>query len=173
MNYRILPIGVCLLWLSACSGNGAPLIEENTALSSAQPTPTAPMAERAPVIAGNWQLAALREKGEGVAIRQEFGIPSLLIGFTEGNKQEAAVSGYTGVNRLNTSAVLSASDSIVVSPRIITTRRAGPPEAMALERRFLRLLKLASRYRVRDNELLLEVVGEDSLIRFTREASAK
>lgn len=115
--------------------------------------------DAAPAATGDWTLAWMHGEGQIAASRP----PTLTIA------PDGRVTGFAGINRLSAQLdpdrlrqrEFAMSDAIV-------TRMGGPPEAMALETRFLALLDRADAFRVEgDIMVLTDPSGE--LLRFARE----
>jgi heat shock protein HslJ len=74
---------------------------------------------------------------------------------------DGTVSGSTGINRVHGSYTVVAGE-LRLGP-LVTTRMAGPPQAMAAENRLLRLL--GGPLSVRPDGRALELVGETDSVR--------
>lgn len=89
---------------------------------------------------------------------------------------DGRVGGYTGVNRMGSSidGDALARGEFVLAP-VISTRRAGPPELMHLEARFLMALQRARGVRLLGDTLALTPGPKDpsTIARFSRTASAQ
>lgn len=73
------------------------------------------------------------------------------------------VAGSAGVNRYNAS-VTASSDGSLSFGEVISTKMAGPPEAMAAEAAYLKRLQAATSYRVDGDQLVInDADGEPSL----------
>jgi heat shock protein HslJ len=80
---------------------------------------------------------------------------------------EGRVAGSAGVNQYNASVTSSTDGSFAVDPPI-STKMAGPADAMAAEASYLRRLEAATSYRVDGDTLVLgDADGQPSLT-FTR-----
>ncbi len=112
-------------------------------------------------LVSNWLLKAWVINGEPRALDAGIGNPTLVI------QADGGISGYASVNRYNTEAEFQPDGTVVISPRVLTTRRAGPPAAMEQERLFLSLLPNVTRYRIIDGELRLE--NNESWVQFSAE----
>lgn len=100
-------------------------------------------------LAGEWRLTALPSAS---AVRVS-DAATLRI---EGEPPRA--SGSTGVNRYAGPVDVRGED--LRFGALASTRRAGPPDAMALEQAFLQALQATARWRIRDRDLeLLDVQG--------------
>jgi heat shock protein HslJ len=151
----------------ACNRNAEPATSESLATSeksheaqaSDQPKPvlkTDPMIARK-VMKGEWRLVAIDER----QLRQG-GTPTVVFG-DEGN-----CWGNTGVNDFHTTFTLGGpnDDRVKVGPAAVT-RKAGPPEAMALETLFLERFESASAYKVVGDVLHLHA-GDNQNLTFER-----
>ena len=65
------------------------------------------------------------------------------------------VSGLAGVNRYTTEAAVSGEDGISWIGQAVSTKMAGPPEAMAVEDAFLQALQAVSRIEMQNGKLKL------------------
>ena len=89
---------------------------------------------------------------------------------TRGFEASSRVTGNAGINRFNAEVAVG-EGWLRVGPAM-STRMAGPPEAMALEAEFLARLKRAGHWRARGDRLrLLDAAGAE-LLSFHREAPA-
>jgi len=79
------------------------------------------------------------------------------------------VAGQAGVNRYS-AGVTSNGDGAFGVQAPITTKMAGPPEAMAAEQAYLRRLEDATAYRVDGNTLVLHDGEGQTSLTFTRAA---
>ncbi len=114
------------------------------------------------VIVGDWRLAQFGEEAPASLPAEQDQRPTLVI------DEAGKVNGFAGVNRYGGSLSAEAlAEGVFFLGPIVSTRMAGPREAMDLETRFLRTLEEASSFRVLDDELVLEAGGK-SLLRFTR-----
>ena len=121
-------------------------------------TPPIPL----PVIVGDWRLVQFGEEAPASLPAEQDQRPTLVI------DEAGKVNGFAGVNRYGSE--LSAdelAEGMFFLGTIVSTRMAGPREAMDLETRFLRTLGEASTFRV-DGEVLVLETGGESLLRFTR-----
>lgn len=82
--------------------------------------------------------------------------------FTDGR-----VAGSAGVNRYN-AAVASSADGSFSIDQAITTKMAGPVEAMAAETAYLQRLQAATSYRVDGDTLVINDADGQSSLTFTR-----
>jgi heat shock protein HslJ len=114
------------------------------------------------VIVGDWRLAQFGEEDAASLPAEPERRPTLVV------DEAGKVNGFAGVNRYggSLSAEALAEGAFFLGP-IVSTRMAGPREAMDLETRFLRTLGEASTFRV-DGEVLVLEAGGESLLRFTR-----
>lgn len=89
---------------------------------------------------------------------------------------DGRVGGYTGINRMGSSidGEALARGEFVLAP-VVSTRRAGPPELMHLEARFLMALQRARGLRLLGDTLALTPGPKDNstVARFSRTASAQ
>jgi heat shock protein HslJ len=104
------------------------------------------------VLEGTWQLESLEGHTLPDPARRR---PMLTV------TAEGAVHGSTGVNRF--SGVLDPDGRGLFGP-LATTRRAGPPEAMALEAAFLKALDSATAVEARDDQIVLGGAATPRLI---------
>ena len=118
----------------------------------ASPDPSPPIEQ----LLGSWHLASA-EVPAGIRA------PTLTIG------ADGAISGHAGVNQFRGAVDLPALRAGRWQPKpIVTTKMAGPPEAMALEARVLEGLSTARQVDLRDRVLQLRS-GADVVLRFERE----
>ncbi|HKJ18475.1 MAG TPA: META domain-containing protein [Xanthomonadales bacterium] len=106
---------------------------------------------------GEWQLVAIdqQELSQG-------GTPTVFFG------DEGKCWGYTGVNDFTTSFSLEGpKNGKVELGNAAVTRKAGPPEAMALENLFLDRFQSASSYEV-EGDMLYLYSGEQENLTFRR-----
>lgn len=156
--------GLCALIVisvMACSRDDVHVAEEPVGLSNSTPEASPPM-KTDPVIArkvmqGEWQLVAIDERQ-----LRSGGTPSVVFG-DEGN-----CWGNTGVNDFRTTFTLEGADQsrVKVGPAAVT-RKAGPPEAMALETLFLERFESVNSFKV-DGDLLHLHSGVDQNLTFQR-----
>ncbi len=107
-----------------------------------------------------WRLDAMPGSGAALA-----GVEPTL-----GFEASSRVTGNAGINRFNAEVAVG-EGWLRVGPAM-STRMAGPPEAMALEAEFLARLKRAGHWRARGDRLrLLDAAGAE-LLSFHREAPA-
>ncbi len=107
-----------------------------------------------PGIKGAWLLKSVEGAGPPAGVES----PSLTV------NPDGSVGGFTGVNRF--SGKLNAEGGKLFGP-LATTRRAGPPAAMEVETKFVRLLSAAAQgQRVGDE---LQLFGEDGKVLLTFE----
>lgn len=114
------------------------------------------------LLAGHWELTEIGGEDIASLLGEHMRVPSLSI------QPDGAISGYTGLNNVSGRidlAQLAAGDFDL--GQLAMTKRAGPPEAMALEQRFVEALRAADWPEVEDDTLTL---GEDDtpLLRFRR-----
>ena len=144
----LLP-ALALLMLAACASNrraGSP--DHSAVLDSLR--------------SGTWTLAELN----GAAVNSPRNPPSLTF---EGER----VTGSTGVNQLSapyTATPTSASGGIIAFADFITTKMAGPPEAMNLEQQFVAALAEADEFSADANTLTLLSDGKP-VLQFVRHAA--
>lgn len=90
---------------------------------------------------------------------------SILIAFDPSGK----VTGFTSVNRFTGTYSFDADGRLKWPPSgFAVTRMAGPPSLMAQERAFLESLRRTSRYKVEDQQLILESANSSVVLAFTR-----
>lgn len=104
----------------------------------------------------HWRLVAWSAEGEFPSAFQ------ITAGFGGGR-----ISGHSGVNRYGGEVSFPGSGGFRVGA-VAATRMAGPPEAMAAESVYLKLLDLARQFRIAGDELLLLDEGGSELLRFDR-----
>ena len=106
---------------------------------------------------GEWRLVAIDQQQLRVG-----GTPTVVFG------EEGNCWGNTGVNDFRTTFTLEAEDQsrVKVGPAAVT-RKAGPPEAMALETLFLERFESVSSFKVVGNVLHLQA-GVDQNLTFER-----
>lgn len=139
----IVSLSVLALMLSACSAS------QDRPASGANYSPV-----------GSWTLWLIQGETVEVAVPKTAKIPTLHI------NNEGEVSGTAGVNQYSAaaSAELLAQNRFELGA-VITTRMAGPPQAMELETRFLSLLQQARRYQS-DGKTLALMDDSGVLLRF-------
>ena len=149
------------LGITACNRDTAPqaAVASNTpekAIDTPHPLKTDPVIARK-VMQGEWRLVAIDEQP-----LRSGGNPTVVFG-DEGN-----CWGNTGVNDFRTTFTLEGADQsrVKVGPAAVT-RKAGPPEAMALETLFLERFESASSFKVDGNHLHLQS-GIDQNLTFER-----
>ena len=90
---------------------------------------------------------------------------TILIAFDPSGK----VAGFTSVNRFNGTYSFDADGRLKWPPAGFTVSRlAGPPALLAQERAFLESLRRTSRYKVEDQQLILESANSSVVLAFTR-----
>ncbi len=113
------------------------------------------------VLAGSsWQVTSMR----GVAVSAG---ARLSLAFDEAGR----ASGHSGVNRF--SAGVKVDGSSMRFEQALSTRMAGTPEAMALERDFLSRLQNVDAWRIEGDRLVLRDAAGTDLIGLQREARAR
>jgi heat shock protein HslJ len=80
---------------------------------------------------------------------------------------DGRVAGSAGVNRYN-AAVTSGTDGSFSIDQAVTTKMAGPPEAMAAESAYLRRLQAATSYEIDGGTLVINDADGESSLTFTR-----
>lgn len=115
-------------------------------------------------LAGEWTLSKLEGTDLASLLPASMKKPTLGIG------ADGKVTGFTGVNRLSsmidTEALLRG--EFKLGPAV-TTKMAGPPEAMAVESKFLEALSRAKGAKVSGGELSM-TDGAKELLRFVKGA---
>ena len=134
----ILAISALSFWVSAASGQR----------SAAEPAP-----EGEAKLTGDWKLVKLGEEATAAGSMVTLSVDS-----------EGKVSGSTGVNRF---AGQLAKEKKLFGP-LAMTRRAGPPEAMALEAALTKALDEATRFTIKDDQLTL-LAGDKPRLVFQRQ----
>ncbi len=109
---------------------------------------------------GNWTLWLIQGETVETAVPMTAKTPTLHI------DSEGQISGTAGVNQYSATspADVLAQNRFELGP-IITTRMAGPPQAMQLESRYLSLLQQARRYQS-DGKTLALMDDSGVLLRF-------
>lgn len=125
------------------------------------------VAQAAQSLAGDWNLSSI----EGTEISKL--IPDALL---RGGKvpslsfaPDGGVSGFTGVNRLNSKLDLQSltTGDFKLSPAALT-RMAGPPELMNIESRFTSLLAKVDGFNLKGEVLSLVGDGNQRLLEFVK-----
>ena len=155
-------IGLCALIVfgaAACNRDNPTLAADNTAKAAPEDShklKTDPVIARK-VMQGEWRLVAIDERQLRAG-----GTPTVVFG------DEGSCRGNTGVNDFQTTLTLEGADQsrIKVGPAAVT-RKAGPPEAMALETLFLERFESASSFKV-DGDILHLHSGVDQNLTFER-----
>lgn len=80
---------------------------------------------------------------------------------------DGRMAGSAGVNRYN-AAVTSGTDGAFAVEQAITTKMAGPADAMAAETAFLRRLEAATSYQVDGDTLVIDDADGQTSLTFTR-----
>ncbi len=124
--------------------------------SAAQAT-AEPAAEGEAKLTGDWKLVKLGEEPTAAGSMVTLSVDA-----------EGKVSGSTGVNRF---AGKLAAEKKLFGP-LAMTRRAGPPEAMALEAAFTKALDEATRFTIKDGKLTL-LAGDKPRLVFERQKPAE
>lgn len=124
-----------------------------------------PSASSAPSIqslVGTWELTEIMGEGVRASLPDGTRLPSLDI------TADGRISGFAGINRINTSIDLDAlrSGDLQVAPTAMTMM-AGPPQLMELERRFVDALTNADQVRIDGDTLHFNDAGTPMLT-FTR-----
>ena len=150
---------LALTGVVACSRDnaapGAPdLAEQSSEMDPALKTDPAIARE---IMQGEWRLVAIDQR----QLRQG-GTPTVVFG------DEGSCWGNTGVNNFRTTFTLEGPDHnrVKVGPAAVT-RKAGPPEAMALENLFLERFESANSFRV-EGDLLHLNAGANQNLTFQR-----
>lgn len=158
-------LGIAASVLLAGCRTGSPIAEE--AVST-----FATAEEGLAALRGDWMLVELEGKRllDWLPPNWEDQPPHLTF------ETDGRVGGYTGVNRMGSTidGEALARGEFVLAP-VISTRRAGPPELMHLEARFLMALQRARGLRLLGDSLALTPGPKDSstIARFSRTASAQ
>lgn len=109
------------------------------------------------VVGTDWVLEKLG--GKPVAAEGRGGIPTLRIDKAD---DRVTASGHAGVNRFRGTATIGEDGKLRFGP-LMTTRMAGPPEAMDLEQRFLEALGKTESHAIADGRLVLSGGGKPLL----------
>lgn len=126
-----------------------------------QATPAAPQGA-AGGKGAEWRLLTWVVGGQQKPLLQD---STVLIAFDPSGK----VSGFTSVNRFSGTYSFDADGHLKWPPAgFAVTRMAGPPALMAQERSFLESLRRTSRYKVEDQQLILESANSSIVLAFTR-----
>ncbi len=147
---------------SADAGGGA---------SSAQPGGRAPAEEPRPSIDGRWLVVAVERGGERLDAPRASGDDAVALEFSGLEGARSRVSGYGGVNRFSGTYSHSPGEMLVGAmwvADIISTKRAGPPEAMRFEDALLDVLGRARSFVFDDTAGLVGAVeagGDRVLLR--------
>lgn len=134
------------------------------AVDPAPPQPVAPAAPQAAAGSGGseWRLLSWVVGGQQKQLLQD---STILIAFDPSGK----VAGFTSVNRFTGTYSFDADGRLKWPPAgFAVTRMAGPPALMAQERAFLESLRRTSRYKVEDQQLILESTNSSVVLAFTR-----
>ena len=117
-------------------------------------------AKAKPLTGTEWSLGGFEQAKSGQGESRSVEATSLVAGttITLTIGADGRASGYAGVNRYFGKATPGEADQITFGP-MASTRRGGPPEAMAQERAYLRQLGDVSRWLVNGNSLVL--TGKD------------
>ena len=105
----------------------------------------------------NWTLTSWAEPGplpDSASITAEFA--------------DGRVAGTSGVNRYNASVTSGTDGTLAVDPPI-STKMAGPEDAMAAESAYLRRLQAATSYQVDGDTLVLNDADGQPSLTFTRQ----
>lgn len=137
----------------------APVVVESPPPQSA---PSAGPQAAAGGAGSEWRLLTWVVGGQQKELLQD---STILIAFDPSGK----VTGFTSVNRFTGTYSFDA-DGRLKWPRagFAVTRKAGPPPLMAQERAFLESLRRTSRYKVEDQQLILESANSSVVLAFTR-----
>lgn len=109
-----------------------------------------------------WRLLTWVVGGQQKQLLQD---STILIAFDPSGK----VAGFTSVNRFTGTYSFDADGHLKWPPSgFAVTRMAGPPALMAQERAFLESLRRTSRYKVEDQQLILENANASVVLAFTR-----
>lgn len=126
----------------------------------AQATPAEP--QGASGKGAEWRLLTWLVGGQQKSLLQD---SNILIAFDPSGK----VSGFTSVNRFTGTYSFDADGYLKWPPSgFAVTRMAGPPALIAQERAFLESLRRTSRYKVEDQQLILESANASVVLAFTR-----
>jgi len=136
--------------LAACTHNDT---------AKAPPPPPAP-AKPIDLTGAPFTLSAIAVDGKEIPLP---GTRRPTMQFAEGNR----VSGLAGVNRYSTQATITGQDGVSFGPAI-STKMAGPPEAMALEAGFFNALGAITRFRTEGPNLKLSNADGTTRLEFTR-----
>jgi heat shock protein HslJ len=99
----------------------------------------------------DWLLSSMRSGEESTAVAPGAQPPTLRF---DSGSEGVAVAGFSGVNRFTGTCTLLEEGGLRFSP-LATTRMAGPPEAMELERSFLAQLQAARSFAVAGARLMI------------------
>lgn len=139
---RFAKLAVLALTAVSCAGSGAAVTD-------------AP----ASIVGTEWTLASMDFDGGFLVMSSAGPHPSLLL-VREGEAIRA--SGFAGVNRYSGEAQLGPGTALSFGP-LVTTRMAGDPDRMRLERAYLEHLSVAKGYSIVGDKLTLET-GNGSLV---------
>ena len=117
-----------------------------------------------PLPGTEWRLEGFEKTGG-----QAVSFTSLVTGtaITLSIGADGRATGSAGINRYFGKAAIGEGDTITFGP-MASTRRGGPPKAMAQERAYLKQLQTASRWKVHGNSLVL--TGNDNSFALVYEA---
>lgn len=101
-------------------------------------------------LSGSWVLDSIEGQPVSQVLPAGMQYPSISV------QPDGKLTGFGGVNRLSSSLDLSAAESgtFKITP-MISTKMAGPPEAMSLESRFVNLLSETRSFNVSTGTLRL------------------
>ncbi len=150
--WRKIALGACLAGLLlavGCSGG--------TATTTEPATP--PATEQTPNLAGTaWKCYEFKVAGapqtisDDVTITAEFG-------------EDGTLSGSSGVNTYSTKYTVDGT-TIKIDSAIISTKMAGPEDAMRLESDYLTTLPTAESYEIKNDELILFGPAQSTIARY-------
>jgi heat shock protein HslJ len=112
-----------------------------------------PAAEGEPKLSGDWKLVKLGDEATGAGAMVTLSVAA-----------DGKVSGSTGVNRFGGAL---AKEKKLFGP-LAMTRRAGPPEAMAVEAAYTKALDEATRFAIKEDKLTL-FAGDKARLVFERQ----
>ena len=115
-----------------------------------------------PLVGTEWALEGFEERKNEAASDTAL-VAGTTISLSIG--ADGRATGSAGVNRYFGKAEVGQDDRITFG-RMASTRRGGPPEAMAQERRYLKQLSLVSSWAIAGNSLILTSEDGSSALRF-------
>jgi heat shock protein HslJ len=162
---RTALVGLGCVLLASCASTPSESPDGGTSAPSARE----PVEEPRPSIEGRWLVVAVEQGGERLDAPAGAGDDAVSIEFAGAEGARSRVSGYGGVNRFSGNYSHSPGEMLVGAMWVadtISTKRAGPPEAMRFESAFLDVLGRARSFVFGANDGLNAVIeaGGDRVI---------